>query len=87
MGEVGLNYCRSHSCADSNCVEYHDAKRRNRKGDSVRRVKVYNETTVAGGNQNVHRSRQKKRGSDKTKALIRLSQALATKGMCIICSN
>lgn len=40
MGEVGLNYCRSHSSADSYRVEYHDAKRRNRMGDSFRRVKV-----------------------------------------------
>ena len=35
MGEVGLNHCRSHSCANSNCIKYHDAKRRNRKGDSL----------------------------------------------------
>lgn len=47
MGEVGLNYCRSHSCADSNRVEYHDAKLRNRKGDSLWRVKVYNGVAVA----------------------------------------
>ena len=65
MGEVGLNYCRSHSCADSNRIEYHDAKRLNRKSDSFRRVRVYNAMIVAGGNQTVHRSR-KQRG-DRTK--------------------
>ena len=47
MGEVGLNYCRSHSCADSNRVEYHYAKLRNRKRDSFWRVKVYNGVAVA----------------------------------------
>ena len=69
MGEVGLNYYRSHSCADSNRVEYHDAKRRNLKGDSVRRVKVCNETTVAGGNQIVHKSRQERGDPTKRKHL------------------
>ena len=58
MGEVGLNYCRGHSCADSNRVEYHDAKRRNRKRDSFRRIKVCSGMTVAGGIQNVHRKRE-----------------------------
>ena len=65
MGEVGLNYCRSHSCADSNRIEYHDGKRLNRKGDSFRKVRVYNTMIVARGNQNIHRSR-KQRG-DPTK--------------------
>ena len=57
MGEVGLNYCRSHSCTDSNRVEYHDAKLRNRNGDSFWRVNVYNGIAVAREIQNVHSSR------------------------------
>ncbi len=57
MGEVGLNDCRSHSCADSNRVEYHDSKLRNRKGDRFQRVKVYNGIAVAREIQNVHSSR------------------------------
>lgn len=69
MGEVGLNYCRSHSCADSNRVEYHDAKLRNRKRDSFWRVKVYNGVAVAREIQNIHSSRQRRGKSTTQKHL------------------
>ena len=39
MREVGLNYCRSHSCANSNRIEDHDAMLRNRKDDSSGELK------------------------------------------------
>ncbi len=69
MGEVCLNYCRSHSCADSNRVEDHDAKLRNRKDDSFQREKVYNGLAVARETQKVHSSRQQRGKSRKQKQL------------------
>ena len=63
MGEVGLNYCWSHSCADSDRIEYHDAKLRNRKGDSFWRVEMYNGVAVARETPNAHSSRQQRRKS------------------------
>ena len=47
MGEIGLNYCWSHSCASSDRIEYHDVKLRNRMGDNFWRVEMYNGVAVA----------------------------------------